>query len=421
MSRLPNLTLPDDISKWEDVIGSPSPCVDDSDPVQAEWLELYEAVYEMDDSYDLAKCQRLLALPRPRWMVESALVTRLFWGESLPDGVIWSAENTLEMEFDCERCDECDDAYRASSCALNRIRWIDRNGSNRHGYLCDPCRNHIGICDGCSNNFHESLLNSNGWCEHCREDEEVDGIDDEGLYDYSYKPDPCYHGTPADKLYMWIELEVELPRGGSRLPCVEALADPLLYAKCDSSLNHGFEIVTHPMGFDWIDRHRSRLEKILATCKAHDARSHDVDTCGLHIHLSRNAFTAVEAYRFMQLVEGNPAFFETISRRKGNFKYCEIGASPKRELIALAKGLQDCKGYRRSGVNVTRRTLEVRFWRGTLGPSFLGSIEFTHAMVLFCRTECGAWPKATDLIAFIKSLPSPTYDGAKTLLRNAGF
>lgn len=95
------------------------------------------------------------------------------------------------------------------------------------------------------------------------------------IHDYPYRPTPVLYGT-GDR-FLGVELEID---GGGEIPW-KALAilrvanrrDRLVYCKHDSSLDNGFELVTHPMTLDF---HKNRMPwgDILAKAQALGYVSH---------------------------------------------------------------------------------------------------------------------------------------------------
>src|SRR6188768_1102070 len=119
-----------------------------------------------------------------------------------------------------------------------------------------PNCNCYDYCDTCDQ--REYRCRCCGYCERypCRcnvcEDCDCDPCEcrDEGLESYGFKPTPLFHGDGP--LFMGLELEVEMGGRSSRGDAVTAVHDALgdlVYCKEDSSLNTGFEIVTHPMSW----------------------------------------------------------------------------------------------------------------------------------------------------------------------------
>ncbi|WMJ84952.1 hypothetical protein RBH76_05915 [Oscillospiraceae bacterium MB24-C1] len=108
------------------------------------------------------------------------------------------------------------------------------------------------------------------------------------IHPYGYKPEPIFYGE-GDR-YFGIELEIDdAGKGGFNARSILNVANaglPHIYIKSDSSLNEGMEIVTHPMSMDY-HHHQMPWESILACARDMGYKSHDTNTCGLHIHVSR--------------------------------------------------------------------------------------------------------------------------------------
>jgi hypothetical protein len=169
-----------------------------------------------------------------------------------------------------------------------------------------------------------------------------------------------------------------------------------VYLKDDGSLNDGFEIVTHPhtlteyqTNFNW---------DALSKLKNQGLRSWNTSTCGLHVHVSREAF-AVEGVRlsyeqrilrrqahelrFMKLIYDNERQVCRIAGRGGNH-YASF--MDKGKLVNKVKrGVQQNGRY--SAVNTDNdNTLEVRVFKGSLRPErVLSALEFVTASVEYTR------------------------------------
>lgn len=146
-----------------------------------------------------------------------------------------------------------------------------------------------------------------------------------------------------------------------------------LYCKHDGSLDDGFEMVTHPMTLDY---HRKEMpwKKILHCAVDMGYTSHQAGTCGLHVHVNRDAFGDTERAqdaviaRILFFFEKNWEELLKFSRRTqhqldhwaARYGYKD---HPK-ELLDHAK-----KGHagRYTSVNLTNAdTIEFRIFRGTL-------------------------------------------------------
>ena len=133
-------------------------------------------------------------------------------------------------------------------------------------------------------------------------DEDIDHDEDEDddlefggplIHDYSYKPRPFFHGDGP--LFLGLELEVATPsHDRSYAWTAHRWLGSLGYLKSDSSIDVGFEIVTHPMSYLWAIHHFpwEMLPELAETgCRA-------TQQTGLHVHLSRDGFTGpLHVYR----------------------------------------------------------------------------------------------------------------------------
>lgn len=112
------------------------------------------------------------------------------------------------------------------------------------------------------------------------------------IHNYYYKPDPIFYGDGVR--YFGVELEIDGAgdRGDHASRLVEA-ASPQgrehVYIKHDGSLDDGMEIVTHPMTLGY---HLTEMPwgAVVAEAVRMGYTSHKACTCGLHVHVNRDAF-----------------------------------------------------------------------------------------------------------------------------------
>jgi hypothetical protein len=183
----------------------------------------------------------------------------------------------------------------------------------------------------------------------------------------------------------------------------------LAYLKQDGSLNHGFEIVTHPMSHDFYKNEASELWDTLENLRTtYKVKSWDTTTCGLHIHISRTGFNGgAHMHRFLNLVYSNQNFYEALAGRNSSnwAKFADIYrqdferdaegnrildvydnyvTSRKRDLMSK---LGNHSTDRYSAVNTNNReTLEMRIFRGTVNSNTIKSqIDLAHASVEYTR------------------------------------
>ena len=209
------------------------------------------------------------------------------------------------------------------------------------------------------------------YCEECFN---ILNSESDIVHDYYYKPSPIFYGEGP----RFFGVELEIDDGGESDDNVRALsavsnADAeLIYCKHDGSLDDGFEIVTHPMSLPFHE-HNMPWKSILEKATELGYRSHQTDTCGLHIHVSRNAFGIYEdeqdkaIARVLYFVERNWNELLIFSRRTQ--RQLDRWASrygykdrPSEMLEHVKKG-----GSRYTCVNLSNRdTIEFRIFRGTL-------------------------------------------------------
>lgn len=143
-----------------------------------------------------------------------------------------------------------------------------------------------------------------------------------------YKPRPKYFHSDEEvkgpritkkskskKLYLGIELEVEFPRIQKTKirKCVKETNSNWWYAKVDGSLKRGVEFVTHPLTADWLLTHKKEILDKLSTIKSYGAVAWKPGRAGIHIHMSKSAFTKKHLWNFQRLIYFYPEFTRKIS------------------------------------------------------------------------------------------------------------
>lgn len=249
------------------------------------------------------------------------------------------------------------------------------------GQFCETCQTNVGAteCDNCGT-LYAPAYGGCCWDEEDEEDEE----DTAGIHDYSYRPVPQFHGDEGAPMF-GVELEVETD-SGSLVDAAETARrwlGSLVYLKHDSSLEHGFEIVTHPMSLayaqanDW-----SGLDEL----RKMGVTSWDPATTGMHVHVGRESFRGdSHAWRFAQLFARNADPMQAVAGRKCA-EWASFGPALRdnirRHCVEKAYPLE-----RYTAVNMQNdATIEVRIFRGTLNVShFLANIELVAAAVEYTR------------------------------------
>ena len=312
----------------------------------------------------------------------------------------------------CERCDNVgstrDDfnnidghQWWCKTCTDNHAHWCDWHDEYFTGYTYGAEDSSYVFCEMCYND------NTN-WCDTCElayvegctldHDDEVDS---RIIHDYSYKPDPIFHSSPDEntRLYFGIEVETESPGDENYSNRREAAEfayrleqSNLAYLKSDGSLDCGFEVVTHPMTHSFYMNNATLLWDTISRLKTeHSMMAWGTNTCGLHIHISRNGFsTGSHQHRFLQLVYNNKELYELLAGRSATHwaKFDDVvnqDTGKKSFRYKLDNNHRDTDRY--SAVNtINRNTLEMRIFRGSLNIGFIkASIDLAHASVEFTR------------------------------------
>jgi len=256
-----------------------------------------------------------------------------------------------------------------------------------------PNCNCYDYCDTCDQ--REYRCRCCGYCERypCRcnvcEDCDCDPCEcrDEGLESYGFKPTPLFHGDGP--LFMGLELEVEMGGRSSRGDAVTAVHDALgdlVYCKEDSSLNTGFEIVTHPMS--WPHALTVPWGTMLDDIRNLGAIEHD--NAGLHVHVNRTAFDGpCHVYRWMKLFYRNERQVARVARRRSE-QWAPFRSNARAAIKELAKGRSAySQGLDRyQAINTAgASTFELRIFASTLSlPTLTGTLGFVASTVDYTRS-----------------------------------
>ncbi|MCF2664389.1 amidoligase family protein [Oscillibacter valericigenes] len=277
----------------------------------------------------------------------------------------------------CERCAN-EETVICSRCGERVYR--DDNAGDENTPLCQPCYDrHYTSCERCGRIIHvddayyEDDDEDDPLCYDCHTHARRNKM----IEDYYYKPEPLFRGDGSR--YFGVELEIDgagEDDASARKVMEIANGNGLenLYCKHDGSLDDGFEMVTHPMTLEY---HMKEMPwgKILQEAIRLGYTSHQANTCGLHVHVNRDAFGDSEEAqdaviaRILYFFEKNWEELLKFSRRTP--RQLERWATrygykdqPKELLDHAKKGYH---GGRYTSVNLTNvDTIEFRIFRGTL-------------------------------------------------------
>lgn len=317
------------------------------------------------------------------------------------------------------RCPECDEEYP-----------INDGVYDGHTRLCQDCQDeYYFICESCGRFVRDGNHREDDYgriyCSRCAN---RNGVQDNPHRDqfvrvngYVFKPNcrfyPLDAPHPRNELLQGLEVEMDgAGMEGDRVYRVlkDMVDMNFVYVKTDSSLNNGIEVVSHPAPFSY---HRvAGWKKTFKNGLREGYRSHDSQTCGLHIHVNRTFFGNSESEQdqnimkvlFMvekfwnEMVRFSRRTESQLSRWASRYG---MDTNPVR-LLETAK-----YNERYHAVNLqNRHTIEFRFFRGTLRyETFIATLHFTD---LLCRAavdldindlQTVTW---NDLINFMLSQPN---------------
>ena len=308
-------------------------------------------------------------------------------------------------------CDSC-----ASFCEDCQEAYLPDGGWRANNSYCDSCMENYYHCDNCGHLVHSDdthSVSSDIWCDGCLQDAHYcEGCDEyyrnpcrscngsEFLDDYSWKPEPDFFTQPnsleaysrydlrtlglTSEMFYGLEIEIESRDGDIKegLRLASEHFGPVAYFKRDGSLENGFEIVTHPMSYEFAVSVDWTILKRLASM---GFRSWDTKTCGIHIHISRKGFKdRSHLWRFAYLINTSERQCVAIAGRSSLQWSTFAGQKEKAGKVILGK---DYNPDRYTAVNLcNRETVEIRMFKGTLKPErVLADIQFIASIVEYTR------------------------------------
>lgn len=288
-----------------------------------------------------------------------------------------------EVNFFC--CTECGDRFYERHNFGNTYTPLCRHCYEQSYYRCECCNCLLHADDAY---FHDGMP----YCESCFEDIQ----EDEVIHDYYYKPDPMFRGVATDDRYFGVELEIsgsgeDNDNARELLNILNDYENEHAYAKHDGSVLSGFEVVSQPMTLKY-HLNCVNWEKFMNAAVEMGYRSHQTTCCGLHVHVSRDAFGYDREYqdgciaKLLYFVEIHWAELVKFSRRRQS--EIDEWARPWGVEETPQKLLDKCKSRydsRRRYHNINLQndhTVEFRFFHGTLRyKTFVATLQMVNHLV----------------------------------------
>lgn len=316
----------------------------------------------------------------------------------------------------CEDCDYID--YDEDSDSMSYV-----DGSDY--YVCEPCRDDgYTYCGDCSYLHHADNMRwvertEESYCENC-----YDSSLDSCIKRYDYTPYLTFYDYNKNVMskvdnykkhklpFYGAELEVECNDSNKSEYAQEIMnyegEEKYFYCKNDGSLSDGFEICFMPMTFNAI-KNLNLWDSILKHRGRDKLQSFNTSTCGMHIHINREAFTDHHLFKFISFIHEFKGFIYLISQRKraGEFNnYAKFNNGfkdrVKRSMVDSIKSKKESYnstsrkyathstttfGEKYVPVNLQHRdTVEVRIFKGNLlETSIRKNFEFVDSLYYFTR------------------------------------
>lgn len=355
------------------------------------------------------------------------------------DAVKWKPTKQLHRDVECWSC-----GYSVAK--IYDVQNLSPDNISRYCHLCfDDMR--AAQCD--CGDYYANPDNRYPMCFRCLEDDpgwwkcevqcgvwaaEGEECNCGGIHRYNYAP-PAFtffksdseKGDPDKVPYLGLELEVEVPVGMeddlNRAQGASLLRGiPWAYPVHDGSLrgnrvggdggDYGFEIVTHPLSFDWLRTNWLEVKTLLEQLRGMGFRSWDGGRCGMHIHISRRPMTEAHQMKFITFIYGSSNLAMAIGQRgyrdPALKKYASFDSEDRSRLIRKVRNFENpgVDGHY-AALNANKRnTLEARWFRGTLAPiAVMRNIEFIHSVWLFTKKYGHATANEINYINWLSGTP----------------
>jgi hypothetical protein len=294
----------------------------------------------------------------------------------------------------------------------------------------------LSRCNDCGNYYEQNYThfhNNERVCNSCHTPLQY------SIQNYDYTPNLHYIVQRADgkvyantranfdnNIYFGIELEVEL-KNDCKLSRLEIVNEILKNAKTennkdmfyvveDGSLNNGFEIVSYPMTYKAIQA--IDFNALIFRYRKY-VKSFNTNTCGMHTHVSKNAFSNLNAIKAMKIVYSNYEFTRFIAQRKSedlnrwspirprHFDRVkssiienknDVHANYRKYVKALVSSKYHAMNFSKS------HTIEFRIFKGNLvNHRFLKNIEFIQALIDYTKVTPYRAVNINTFVGFVKS------------------
>lgn len=310
-------------------------------------------------------------------------------------------------------CEDCIDGYAATCCCCGLVR-VTACGqfyaTVDDDTVCLSCyRDFYSTCYSCDQAVNDDDTCSDDWgntyCYCCFNNRDDDSNED--IHDYDYKPIPTFYGG-GGTIHYGIELELSTDDSDNATYVTDAMGRDRVYCKRDSSIDSGFELVTHP---HTLKAHRELWAKFFANSVSDDCTA---DKNGMHVHIQRRYLSRLDVQKMVVFMN-----------RAAHKPFVEFVADRPVEQWAKVCGYKDNFNYRATdrdsdrycAVNVSNSaTVEIRIFRGTVDKDRLfANLEFCDALVGFVQSRSCADISIESFVSHVSS-QRKTYKALHSLM-----
>lgn len=349
------------------------------------------------------------------------------------DGDLW-CEKCMEDDDRCiSYCEDCGEYHYDSSmvyiqdahtyicddCAINGDYFICHDCGNWYTsdyinscyngdfYVCDRCRDNYTYVECCDTLVEDAYYSDEDNCYYCEEHYH----EDRDIYDYhefsNWQKQTLENENPP--FCIGFELEVENTKhshDNNELARFAKNTYPVICSR-DGSIDYGFEIVSHPLSYNYIVENQNKLKTMLEELASRGCESHNPGTCGLHFHITHPHNDDI-IDRIILIMETYKEELIAFSRRNSGQieSWCKFLSDVKegedcKSLYFIKKNKETSSRY--MALNLTNyNTIEFRLFRGTLNfDTFMASVELVNNIVTLCSNldipvEEITWDKLTE-------------------------
>lgn len=171
----------------------------------------------------------------------------------------------------------------------------------------------------------------------------------------------------------------------------------------DGSLANGYETISQPCTMAWYFEHKDLIKQMLETMAKNGCKSHNTNTCGLHVHIGRNFFNDYKYEdRFVAIFYHLKNDLIRFSRRNINrMGYCAFSRDFDSSRVFECKRYMTGHGTALNLAN--EHTIEVRIFKGTLDfSSLMACIELCYNISCYVKDHEELTEQQLDRISFME-------------------